>query len=84
MPLRCGRIHHEHMTVTWLIDLGKRLGRVLFWVTLAPVLMAIDLAVMVVTLDRDRLGAVPENLRYSVGSFLARHRRHKSDGSGCR
>ena len=67
------------MNVAWLINVGKRLGAVLFWVTVAPILMAIDLAVMVVTLDRDRLEAVPENLRYSFESLLARHRRRKVD-----
>ena len=52
------------MTLFRLLD--TRIGRLVFWMTVAPILMAIDLGTMIVTLDRDRLAAVAYNLSEHV------------------
>ena len=52
------------MTCFGLLD--TRVGRLVFWMTVAPILMAIDLGIMIVTFDRDRLAAVAYNLSEHV------------------
>ena len=53
-------------------DIGKRFGKLLFWIFVAPILIVIDLTMMLVTFDRDRLSAIPDHLRANITVFVRR------------